>query len=95
MTDDAGLAILTTIGEVGGVTGVVALTIAILIRCIKKNGCTCRLYTCTGQTLAEVDCEEGAPTERYTPHAPSDQVMERMEEGRVIRPRDVPATNSK
>lgn len=38
---------------------------------IKKNGCTCKINSCNGTTIAEVDCEKGAPTKRYLPKLPT------------------------
>lgn len=57
--------LLTKLGEAGGITGMVALVLVILIRLIQKNGCTLKCYNCSGQTVCELDCEEGAPSERF------------------------------
>ena len=64
MSDDL-MSIFIGIAEAGGVSGVVAITIAMLIRLVKRNGCTCKFYNCAGRPCVEVDCEEGAPTERF------------------------------
>ena len=60
-----GMGLLTTLGEAGGITGMVALVLGLLIRMVKKNGCTLKCYWCTGKPAVEVDCEEGAATKRY------------------------------
>ena len=65
MSEGAGIDLLTTLGEAGGLAGIVGALIAVVIRLIKRNGCTCKLYNCSGQPLAEVDCEKGAPTKRF------------------------------
>ena len=65
MTEESGIDLLTTLGEAGGIAGIIGALIAVVIRLIKKNGCTCKLYTCSGEPLAEVDCEKGAPGKRY------------------------------
>ena len=66
-TEDAAIALMTTLGEAGGITGMVAIVLGLLIRMIKKNGCTCKLNSFSGQPLLVVDCEEGAPNKRYLP----------------------------
>ena len=58
---------LMTLGEAGGITGMITAVLALLIRMIKKKGCTFRMNSCTGKPVVEVDCEEGAPTKRYLP----------------------------
>lgn len=65
--DDASTALLTTLGEAGGIMSMLAIVIGLLIRMIKRNGCTCKFYNCSGGPLVEVDCEEGAPGKRYLP----------------------------
>ena len=67
MSEQAAVGMLTTLGEVGGVAGIVAVSVGLVLRLIKKNGCTCKLYSLQGKTLAEVDCEKGAPSQRYLP----------------------------
>lgn len=66
------LGVLTTLGEATGITGLVAATIAILLRIIRRNGCTLSLYSCAGSPLLHLDCERGAPAQRYRPNAPSE-----------------------
>lgn len=63
--DDSGTKLLTTLAEAGGITGMVTFMIAMLVRLIKKNGCTLRCNNCSGTTLAEVDCEKGSAQQRY------------------------------
>ena len=65
MAEESGVDLLTTLGEAGGIAGIIGALIAVVIRLIKRNGCTCKLYTCSGEPLAEVDCEKGAPGTRY------------------------------
>ena len=64
-TSDVGMQLLTKLGEAGGITGMVALVLVMLIRLIQKNGCTFKCYSCSGQTVVELDCEEGAPSEHF------------------------------
>ena len=64
---DEGLSILKTVGEAGGISGIIAIVLMMLIKVAKKNGCTLRCYGCSGKPVVEVDCEEGAATERYLP----------------------------
>lgn len=52
-------------GEAGGVASIVGGVLYMLIRMIKRNGCTCRLNTCKGEELMVMDCEEGAPAPRH------------------------------
>jgi len=54
-TEDAAIALMTTLGEAGGITGMVAVVLGLLIRMIKKNGCTCKLNNFSGQPLLVVD----------------------------------------
>ena len=63
--EDSSTALLTTLAEAGGITGMITLMIAMLIRLIKKNGCTLRCNNCSGTTIAEVDCEKGSAQQRY------------------------------
>jgi hypothetical protein len=90
-----GYALLTTLGEAGGIAGIVAVVFGLLIRMMKKNGCTCKFYNCNGGPLLDVDCEEGAPGERYLPKtesstpAPPVKVETVVEKHRVVRPSDV------
>ena len=58
---------LMSLGEAGGITGMIAAVLALLIKMIKKKGCTCKINNCSGQPVLEVDCEEGAPNKRYLP----------------------------
>jgi len=53
---------------------------ALLIRMIKKKGCTFRLNSCRGEPVVEVDCEEGAPTKRYLP---KDSSVERTDSSNI------------
>ena len=64
---DEGLSILKTVGEAGGISGIIAIVLMMLIKVAKKNGCTLRCNGCTGKPVVEVDCEEGAATQRYLP----------------------------
>lgn len=95
-----GYAILTTLSEAGGIAGIVTVVAGLLIRMVKKNGCTCKFYNCNGGALVEVDCEEGAPSKRYLPKeltpstsasatpTPSLNVVV-ADQKRVLRPSDV------
>lgn len=56
---------LITTGEAGSITGVVGGVLYMIVRLIKRNGCTCRLNTCSGDELVVMDCEEGAPSVRH------------------------------
>ena len=58
----AGIDMLTTLGEVGGITGVVSMALGFIFHMVKKRGCTCKLGPC-----CNIDCEEGAPGKRYLP----------------------------
>ena len=69
--DDMTKQFLVTLGEAGGITGMIAGVLFMLIRLIKKNGCTFKCNSCQGKPIVEVDCEEGAPTARHFP--PADQ----------------------
>ena len=66
------MAMLMTLGEAGGITGMVVIVLVVAIRLIKKNGCTTKCYNCFGKPLVEVDCEEGAPGKRYVANAHDD-----------------------
>ena len=57
--------ILKMLGEAGSIGAVVLLVLGAIIKLIQRNGCTCRVNSCRGSPLVEVDCEEGAPTERF------------------------------
>jgi len=65
--------------EAGGVSAVVGGIIYMLIRLIKRNGCTCRVNTCKGEELMVMDCEEGAPAPRHRP--PPDPAVDVNVEG--------------
>jgi|TARA_X000000368_G_scaffold417118_1_gene412626 hypothetical protein len=52
--------LLTTLGEVGGITGMMLAVLMFVVRMIKKNGCSVKCYNCNGQPLAEVDIEDAA-----------------------------------
>lgn len=71
---------LMTLGEAGGITGMITAVMALLIRMIKKKGCTFRLNGCRGEPVVEVDCEEGAPTKRYLP---KDSSVERTDSSNI------------
>lgn len=59
---DPGMELLTTLGEVGGITGMMLAVAMFVARMMKRNGCTMKCYNCSGQPLAEVDIEEAATT---------------------------------
>jgi hypothetical protein len=93
-----GFAVLTTLGEAGGIAGIVAVVFGLLIRMIKKNGCTCKFYNCSGGPMVEVDCEEGAPGKRYLPKEVTPSTTQNTTPApslngaaphRVVRPSDV------
>lgn len=63
--EDRGYEILTTLGEAGGIIGMLTAVITVVVRMIRRNGCTCRVYNCAGSPLLEVDCEKGAPAQRF------------------------------
>ncbi len=63
--DDQVLHLLTTLGEATGITGLIAATAVILIKMIRRNGCTCSLFSCSGSQLFVLDCEKGAPSKRH------------------------------
>ena len=65
MAEDRGYEILTTLGEAGGIIGMLTAVLTVVVRMIRRNGCTCRVYNCAGSPLLEVDCEKGAPAQRY------------------------------
>ncbi len=64
--------LLMKLGEAGGITGMITAVLALLIKMIKRKGCTCKVHSCSGQPLVEVDCEEGAPSKRYIPKRESE-----------------------
>jgi len=94
---DPGMQVLTTLAEAGGIAGMIALVAGLLIRMVKKKGCTWRCYTCAGTPLMEIDCEEGAPAKRYRPKQSSPSTSTESVEAvelepvplRVVRPRDL------
>lgn len=100
MTAD-GYAVLTTLGEAGGIASIVAVILGVLIKMMKKNGCTCKCYNCNGDAILEMDCEEGAPGKRYLPKLPPPSTPSQSDTpppsipdvneviARVVRPRDV------
>jgi len=65
--DDYTKTLLTTLGEAGGISGMVGMILYVLIKTIKQKGCTFKCHNCSGQPIVEVDCEEGAPSARYFP----------------------------
>jgi hypothetical protein len=67
MSEGPGVEVLTVLAEAGGISGIIALVLALLIRMVKRNGCTCKFHNCAGGPLVEIDCEEGAPGKRYLP----------------------------
>lgn len=75
-----GMDLLTTVAEAGGITGVVAVVILVIVRMIQRKGCTCKLYGCTGHPLVDIDCEEGAATKRYLPKISRDSVLQTVPE---------------
>tara|TARA_Y100000004_G_scaffold178815_1_gene221749 strand:+ start:390 stop:707 length:318 start_codon:yes stop_codon:yes gene_type:complete len=91
--EEPGIDLLTKLGEAGGITTMVGGVIMLILKMIKKNGCTFRCYGCTGKPLMEVDCEEGSATKRYFPKAASPPPSESSEEApkvtRGVRPSDV------
>ena len=62
-----GMHVLSTLAEAGGISAIVAGAIMVLVRTVRKNGCTCRVFNCRGDMMGEIDCEKGAPTKRYSP----------------------------
>ena len=52
-------------GEAGSITAVVGGVLFMIIKLIKRNGCTCKLNSCKGEELLVMDCEEGAPSTRH------------------------------
>ena len=62
---------LKTIGEAGGIGVIVLVVLGSVIKLIQRNGCTAKMYNCSGKPLVEVDCEKGAPTERFKPTEPN------------------------
>ena len=70
MTEERGYEILATLGEAGGIIGMLTAVVGVIVRMIRRNGCTCRVYNCSGAPLLEVDCEKGAPAKRYVVEQP-------------------------
>jgi len=62
---DVGLQLLTKLGEAGGITGMIALVLVVIIRLIQKNGCTFKCYNCNGKPMLDLDCEEGTAAPRF------------------------------
>ena len=65
MTESWEQNIITTLSEGAGITAMIGSVLVVVIKMIKKNGCTFKCYNCSGQPVAEIDCEEGAPTQRH------------------------------
>lgn len=61
----SGEEVLTTLGEAGGIGAIVLLVLGSVIKLIQKNGCTFRVNSCKGTPIVEVDCEQGAPAQRF------------------------------
>ena len=59
------LASLVTVGEGGSIAAIAGGLLFMLIKMLKKNGCTCKIKSCKGEELVVVDCEEGAPAPRH------------------------------
>lgn len=62
---EPGVQLLTKLGEAGGITGMVALVLVVVIRLIQKNGCTFKCYNCSGKPMIDLDCEEGTSVPRF------------------------------
>ena len=63
-------AMLTTLAEAGGIAGMIGVVLLAAIRLIQRNGCTFRLWSCSGaHPVLEMDCEQGRPPS--APTAPS------------------------
>ena len=78
---EVGMDILTTVCEAGGIVGVIGLVLALLIKMMKRNGCTLRCFHCNGKPFIELDCEQGSAQKRYLPGgspegSPSDSSIE-------------------
>ena len=72
---------LISVGEGGSLAAIICGLLYVIVRTIKRNGCTCRLTTCKGQELMVMDCEEGAPAPRHrAPPNPTNEVREGIEE---------------
>ena len=54
-------------GPEATLTMIVLVVLGSVIKLIQRNGCTAKMYNCSGKPLVEVDCEKGAPTERFNP----------------------------
>ena len=74
--DDPTTDMLVTLGEAGGITGLVAIVFMLIVRTIKKRGCTCKLYGCAGQPVAEIDCHQD---KRYVPRDASSSEAPRVD----------------
>ena len=69
MSDQDALAMAMNLGEAGGITGIVALCLYIVMRHLKKDGCAARVTNngcnnCNGEetTVVEPSCtEQSAP----------------------------------
>lgn len=57
--------VLATLGEAGGIGAIVLFVLVSVIKLIQHNGCTFKMNSCSGNTIVEVDCEKGAPGQRY------------------------------
>ena len=57
--------VLATLGEAGGIGAIVLLVLGSVIKLIQNNGCTFKMNSCSGNPIVEVDCEKGAPAQRY------------------------------
>ena len=57
---------VSTLLDAAGISGLVGITVLGIVRMIKKNGCTIKCYHCNGNACTDVDCEQGAPTQRYS-----------------------------
>jgi len=74
---DPGMDLLTTLGEVGGITGMMLAAVLFVVRVLRRNRCAMKCYSCSGQPLAVLDVEEAAaeppaaskpPTAATAPH---------------------------
>lgn len=92
---EVGMDILTTVCEAGGIVTVIGLILALLIRLMKRNGCTLKCYHFNGKPFIELDCEQGAATRRYAAASPgSDSGVEMVDpqfdiNTRTIKPSDI------
>lgn len=83
-----GFEVLTTLGEAGGILGMVSIVLALLIKMIKTNGCTLKCYNCNGKPLAEIDCEQGSASRRYLPKSQTPTESDTTEDTHV-KPSDI------